>query len=92
MKIFLLKLFNPVLSRFEEGSENSRPAKWKRPVVLIVSTILIGLAVSVPVFAPVEVRSGSWLPTIVFGSMGFIGLIVGLLGSEHAVAKLLGGR
>ena len=57
-----------------------------------VSVVLIGLAIAVPVFAPAEVSSGSWLPTIVFGSMGFVGLIVGLFGSNHAVAKLLGGR
>ena len=53
---------------------------------------MFGLAIAVPLVAPVDVRAGSWLPTIVFGFMGLVGLIVGILGSEHAVAKLLGGR
>ena len=92
MKKIALKIFSPVLSFFEKGAENARIAGWKRPVVLIVSLILIGLAISVPFVAPEEVRAGALLPTIVFGSMGIVGLIVGLLGSDRAVARLLGGR
>ena len=92
MKNILLKIFNPVLSFFEEGSEDYRIAVWKRPLVIVVSLILLGLAIAVPLIAPVEVRTTSWLPTIVFGIMGIVGLIVGLLGSNNAVAKLLGGR
>ena len=92
MLVVLRKMFHPVLRHFEHNSEHCRPAKWKRPVVCLVSLILFGLAVAVPLVAPVDVRAGSWLPTIVFGFMGLVGLIVGILGSEHAVAKLLGGR
>ncbi len=88
----LRKLFQPLLSLFERGSEGYRPANWKRPVVCILSLILTGLAIAVPLVAPADVRSGAWLPTIVFGGMGFVGLVVGILGSDQAVAKLLGGR
>ncbi|MEQ8290230.1 MAG: hypothetical protein RIB78_10935 [Gammaproteobacteria bacterium] len=89
---FLRKVFNPVLRHFEQDSEGYRPANWKRPLVCILGLILTGLAIAVPWVAPADVRSGAWLPTIVFGFMGFIGLVVGFLGSDHAVAKLLGGR
>ncbi len=88
----LRKLCFPVLKHFEENSQHYRTAGWKRPVVCVVSLILLALAAAVPFVAPADVRSGAWLPTIVFGSMGCIGMIVGLLGSDHAVAKLLGGR
>lgn len=88
----LRKLFDPVLRHFETGAEGYRLASWKRPVVCIVSLILTGLAIAVPWVAPADVRSGAWLPTIVFGFMGLVGLVVGILGSDHAVAKLLGGR
>ncbi len=88
----LRRLCFPILRRFEENSQDCRPAGWKRPIVCLVSLILLALAVAVPLIAPADVRSGAWLPTIVFGSMGSIGMIVGLLGSDHAVAKLLGGR
>ena len=88
----LRKLFAPVLRPFEQGSENYRAANWKRPVVCVLALILTGLAIAVPMVAPADVRNGAWLPTIVFGGMGLVGIIVGFLGSDQAVAKLLGGR
>jgi lipopolysaccharide export LptBFGC system permease protein LptF len=91
MKTFLQKVFNPILSFFEKDSEAYRPASWKRPVLLIVCLVFIGLAVAVPMVAPADVRSGAWLPTVVFGAIGFTGFIVAVLGSDHAVAKILGG-
>jgi hypothetical protein len=87
----LQKIFSPILSYFEKGSENYRPASWKRPVLLVVSIIFITLAIAVPLVAPSDVRAGAFLPTIVFGVIGFTGFIIGVLGSDHAVAKLLGG-
>lgn len=92
MKSFLQKIFDPILSFFEKDAEKYRPASWKRPVLLITCLIFIALAVAVPVVAPSDVRAGAWLPTIVFGLIGFIGFVVATLGSDHAVAKLLGGR
>ena len=91
MKAFLRKIFNPILAYFEKDAESYRPAGWKRPVLLIVCLIFMGLAVAVPLVAPADVRSGAWAPTIVFGAIGFTGFIVAVLGSDHAVAKLLGG-
>lgn len=91
MKLFLQTVFSPILSFFEKDSEKYRPASWKRPVLLIVCMIFMALAIAVPLVAPADVRSGAWLPTIVFGAIGFIGFIVAVLGSEHAVAKILGG-
>lgn len=92
MKTFLRRVFSPLLSYFEKDSEIYRPATWKRPVLLIVCLVFIGLAIAVPIFAPEGSHFGAWLPTIVFGAIGFTGFIVGALGSDHAVAKLLGGQ
>jgi len=91
MKLFLQKVFSPILSFFEKDAEKYRPASWKRPLLLLVCLIFMALAIAVPVVAPADVRSGAWLPTIVFGIIGFTGLIVAVLGSDHAVAKILGG-
>lgn len=88
----LKRLFDFILRHFEQNSEHCTPARWKRPIVCVLSLILLGLATAVPIVAPGDVRAGAWLPTLVFGSMGFVGLVVGLLGSQHAVAKMLGGR
>jgi hypothetical protein len=41
---------------------------------------------------PVLVEMGYWFVMIVFGGISLVGLIVGLLGSDKAVAKLLGSR
>ena len=41
---------------------------------------------------PQLVEMGYWFVMIVFGSLSSVGLIVGLLGSDKAVAKLLGSR
>lgn len=91
MKAFWQKVFNPVLAYFEENAESYRPASWKRPVLFVVCLVLMGLAVAVPLVAPINVRFGVWVPTIVFGLIGLTGFIVAVLGSDHAVAKLLGG-
>ena len=92
MKLFLQKVFSPILSFFEKDSEKYRPASWKRPVLLVVCLIFIALAIVVPFVAPADIRSGAWLPTVVFGAIGFTGFIVAVLGSDYAVAKILGGR
>ena len=91
MKSYLRRIFSPILKHFENGSEAYRPASWKRPALLFICLILIALAIAVPLVAPEDVRLGALAPTIVFGAIGFTGLIVAVLGSDHAVAKILGG-
>ncbi len=91
MKIFLQKVFKPILSFFEKDAEKYRVTSWKRPVLLIVCLIFMSLAIAVPIVAPADVRLGAWLPTVVFGVIGITGFVVAVLGSDHAVAKLLGG-
>lgn len=34
--------------------------------------------------------SGYWLPIVVFGGAGLLGLLVGAIGSDRAVAKIWG--
>jgi hypothetical protein len=91
MKSFLQNVFSPILSFFEDDSENYTIATWKRPVLFLISITFLGLAIAVPVFSPEDIGFAVLLPVIVFGSLGFTGFIVSALGSDHAVAKILGG-
>ncbi|HIM08519.1 MAG TPA: hypothetical protein EYG49_08310 [Gammaproteobacteria bacterium] len=60
-------------------------------MILVTGLIFMVIAIVSPMIIPVELRTGALYPSLVFGGLGAIGLIIGALGSDHAVVKLLGG-
>lgn len=92
MKDSLRRLFYPILRFFENDSDEFNLTSTNRKVALFISTTFVIIALLLPVIASGSPFTSYIFPVIVFGSIGFIGLVVGSLGSDHAVAKLVGNR
>lgn len=92
MKESLRRLFSPILKIFENESDEFNLTKTNRKVVLFISVTFACLAILIPIIVAGKPVSSYIFPTLVFGTIGIVGLIVGCLGSDHAVAKLVGNR
>ena len=89
MKSMLRGVFSLLLSPLEsgEGSYDYKPSH--RSILLFVSVMFIGLASIVHVMSDGQDK-GYLFPVFIFGVGGVLGLIVGLLGEDRAVAKIWG--
>jgi len=87
----LRKLFAPVLKPFEsgEGSYDYKPSH--RKILLIVGGLFTSLALLVLILALGQ-DLAYLLPVLVFGGVGLLSLIIGLLGNDRAVAKIWNAR
>jgi len=92
MKNLLKNIFSPILNIFEKNNDEFVYRSLNRKIVLFISLVFLLLAFGLPALMPKLIQMGYWFVMIVFGSMSIVGLIVGLLGSDKAVAKLLGSR
>ena len=92
MKNILRKICSPVLNIFEKNNDEYIYRPLNRKIVLFISLVFLFLAFALPVYMPEVILMGYWFVMLVFGLLGFVGLIIALLGSDKAVAKLLGSR
>lgn len=60
-------------------------------ILIVVSFLFLGLA-GLVVLLVGNAGPGYLFPAIVFGAIGFVGLVVGFLGNDRAVAKIWGSR
>ena len=88
MKELLRTLFSPILNVFESGDEEYLYKPMNRKILLIISVIFSCLASLVCYLIPAEADPGYYIPVIVFGCLGLVGLVVGALGNDRAVAKI----
>jgi hypothetical protein len=89
MKSILRRIFSLLLSPLESGEGSYEYKSSHRSILLFVSVMFIGLASIVRVMADGQ-DSGYLVPVLIFGVGGILGLIVGLLGEDRAVAKIWG--
>ncbi len=89
MKPQFRALFSFVLTPLESGTV---PYAYKRShrVALIVLSVLFAFLASIVFFIGQGEDPTYLIPVLLFGSVGFLGIIVGLLGTERAVAKIWG--
>ncbi len=92
MKKILRSLFSPILNFFEKGDEPYACKPLNRKILIFMSTLFLSLAILVAYLSRDNSDSGYLLPVIVFATMAIIGLVVGLLGNDRAVAKIWGSR
>ena len=92
MKQILKTFFSPILNIFEKNNDEFIYRSLNRKIVLFISIVFFLLAFALPMFMPKLIEMGYWFVMFAFGALSFVGLIVGLLGSDKAVAKLLGSR
>ena len=91
MKQFLRRLFSPILNLFESGTEEFAYKPSHRLVLIFIGCLFSGLATAVFFVAQGE-NPGYLLPVVIFGGTGLVSLIVGILGTDRAVAKIWGSR
>ncbi|GAB1262464.1 hypothetical protein [Aurantivibrio plasticivorans] len=92
MKSFFRKLFFPILSPFESGTEPYSYKPLNRKVLIVVGILFLGLSLFL---APSAIKAGDigyLLPLIVFSGAGLVCTVVGLLGNDRAVCKIWGNR
>ncbi|MCW9030485.1 MAG: hypothetical protein OQK58_03270 [Gammaproteobacteria bacterium] len=92
MKNLLQNIFSPILNIFEKNNEEFIYRSLNRKIVIFISVVFFLLAFALPAYMPKLIEMGYWFVMIVFGALSLVGLVVGFLGSDKAVAKLLGSR
>ena len=92
MKKTLQMIFSPILNIFEKNNDEFIYRALNRKIVLFISGVFFLLAFGLPIYMPQLIEMGFWFVMIVFGGLSSVGLIVGILVSDKAVAKLLGSR
>jgi len=90
MKSWLTHLFSPLLKLFEDG----RPAPGYRPlhrrITWVVGALFLVIALASLYMALSVDQWAAFVPVVVFFGASLVSLVVGLLGSDRAVAKLWG--
>ncbi len=91
MKKILRIIFSPILNIFESGDENYAYKPSHRTILMVLGSLFSGLASAVFFLARGQ-DSGYFIPIIVFGSIGFVSLLIGFVGTDRAVAKIWGSK
>ena len=92
MKQMLRKIFSPILNLFEGGNEEFAIKPMSRRILIVLSVLFSSLATAVFYFIPIDSEPAYYLPVIIFSIIAAVGFIVGLLGTDRAVAKIWGSR
>ena len=90
MKAFFTRVFWFILDRFEKGEGPYSYKASSRKILLIVGMLFISLSLGSLYFSLQKDDFAGVLPVIVFFGVGFVCLIIGLLGTDRAVATLWG--
>ena len=90
MKAIFIKIFGFVLDRFEKGDGAYAYQQSSRVILLVVGLLFLGLSGGSLFFSLAKNDASAFLPIIVFFAVGGVCMIVGLLGSDRAVATLWG--
>ena len=88
MKNALRKLFAPVLDYFETDESDYAYKASHRLILIVVGSLFLVLAAFGAFIALVAGQIGGFIPTLVFFLVGSVCEIVGLLGSDRAVANI----
>ena len=92
MKNTIRNIFSPILNIFEKNNDDFVCRTLNRKIVLFISSVFFLLAFGLPYYMPQLIEMGYWFVMFIFGGLSSVGLIVGIFGSDKAVAKLLGSR
>ncbi|MDO7597747.1 MAG: hypothetical protein MUQ39_06170 [Pseudomonadota bacterium] len=92
MKTNLRKLFSPILNYFESGEDKYIYKPSHRKILLFMGCLSLFLSIISLIAAVVASQIAGFLPILVFFIGGLVCVIVGLLGNEHAVAKMWGSK
>lgn len=90
MRNSLTRLFWPILGFFEKGElpQGSRPSH--RKILLAVGFLFMVLVAVSLYFALISGIVGAAIPIVIFSGISLVCFVVGLLGTDRAVAKIWG--
>tara|TARA_R110002049_G_scaffold30385_2_gene104207 strand:- start:5483 stop:5761 length:279 start_codon:yes stop_codon:yes gene_type:complete len=92
MKTALRKLFSPILNSFESGEDVYVYKQSHRKILLFMGGLSFVLSIISLIAAIAASQLAGFLPILIFFIGGLVCLIVGLLGSDHAVARIWGSK
>jgi hypothetical protein len=92
MKDVFRKIFQPILNIFESGNDEYNYKASHRKILLAVGVLFLFLSTASAYFAISSAQFGGLIPVAVFFGIGFVCEVVGLLGTDRAVAKMWGSR
>lgn len=88
MKDLLRKIFAPILNLFEKGDEEYIYKPSHRSILMVMGVLFGALSFGALSVSLAMSMYGGILPGIVFGTVGFVCLVVGFLGTDQAVARI----
>jgi len=88
----LQKTCSPILNQFENDAPEYYVRPLNRKIVLAIGVLMTFLAGITFYIAYPDKLSSYFLPPLIFFAVGFTALVVGCLGSDKAVAKLIGSK
>lgn len=91
MKRLLRTLFSPILNIFESGDAPYSYKPSHRTILVVIGVLFSGLA-TLLLWLVQGMEPTYLLPVFVFGGVGFLSLLIGLMGNERAVAKIWNSR
>lgn len=91
VKAIFRSIFSPILNIFESGTDDYEYKASHRTILLFMGSLFLGLAALV-LWSAIGQDIGYFLPVVVFGALGLVSLVVGLLGNDRAVAKIWNSR
>jgi len=92
MKNTLRKIFLPILRIFESGDGEYSYKKSHRKILIVVGMLFLILSAVSAASAISSSQLGGLIPFLVFFIVGFVCELIGLLGSDRAVAKIWGSK
>ncbi len=92
MKSTLRNLLSPILGLFESGEAKYSYSRSHRTILMVVGVLFLILSLISLASAVFTSQLAAGLPFIIFICVSAVCLIVGGLGSDHAVAKLWGSK
>jgi len=88
MKALLEKICSPILGMFEQGEGEYAYKGSHRTILIIMGLLFLSLSLGSLLLMINFSEGGGIIPTVVFLGVGLVCEIVGLLGSDRAVAKI----
>ncbi|HHT00206.1 MAG TPA: hypothetical protein ENK73_05045 [Thiomicrospira sp.] len=88
MKSFFTKIFAPILNALENAEGDYAYSPSHRKILIVMGLLFLIISGVALYFSLLINQMAGLLPVILFGAIGVICLVVALLGSDKAVAKI----
>ena len=92
MKKTLTRLIWPILQRFETDEEPANYKESHRLILKIVGSLFLILSLGSAVVGYLSAEPAALIPALVFFCVSVVTIVLGMLGSNAAIAKIWGSK